>query len=119
MSAEPTDASGWATYKRLLAWTKPYRILLVLAFCGMVIEAGAAGAFTALMQPMIDDSLVASGERPDWTLPLLIVGIFVLRGLATFVTDYGMARAGRGVVRDLRIAGLDKMLRLPSSRFDR
>jgi len=113
------DASGWATYRRLLAWTRPYRALLALAFVGMVIEAAAAGAFTSLMQPMIDESFAATGERPDWTLPLLIVGIFVLRGLATFVTDYGMARAGRGVVRDLRIAVLDKMLRLPSSRFDR
>lgn len=110
---------SWATYKRLMGWTVPYRTLLALAFVGMVIEAVAAGAFTSLMQPMIDDSLVAAGESPDWTLPVLIVGIFVMRGLATFVTDYGMARAGRGVVRDLRIAVLAKMLRLPSSRFDR
>ena len=52
-------------------------------------------------------------------MPLAIVGLFVLRGIATFVTDYGMARAGRSVVRDLRVALLGKMLRLPSARFDR
>ena len=114
----PAD-SGWAIYRRLLGWTRPYRILLALAFVGMVIEAAAAGAFTSLMQPMIDESLTATADGPDWTLPLLIVLIFVMRGLATFVTDYGMARAGRGVVRDLRVAVLDKMLRLPSTRFDR
>ncbi len=120
MSEVPVPGvSPWATYRRLLAWTRPYRMLLVLAFVGMVIEAAAAGAFTAMMQPMIDDSIVAAGGTPDWTLPFLIVGIFVLRGAATFVTDYGMARAGRGVVRDLRVAVLDKMLRLPSARFDR
>ena len=51
-------------------------------------------------------------------LPLAIVGLFVLRGIATFVTDYGMARAGRSVVRDLREQLLGKYLRLPSTHFD-
>ena len=116
---EAPEASGWITYKRLLRWTLPYRLLLGLAFVGMIIEAAAAGAFTSLMQPMIDETLVSQNEAARWELPLVIVGIFVLRGIATFITDYGMARAGRSVVRDLRVAVLDKMLRLPSARFDR
>jgi len=111
--------SGWATYRRLLGWTLPYRALLGIAFIGMVIEAAAAGGFTWLMQPMIDETLVAQDPEARWQLPLLIVGLFVLRSLATFATDYGMARAGRSVVRDLRVAVLGKMLRLPSARFDR
>ena len=117
--ASAPEVSGWLTYKRLLRWTLPYRLLLGLAFVGMVLEAAAAGAFTALMQPMIDETLVSQNDAARWDLPLVIVGIFLVRGLATFVTDYGMARAGRSVVRDLRVAVLDKMLRLPSARFDR
>ncbi|MGL6289089.1 MAG: ABC transporter transmembrane domain-containing protein, partial [Silanimonas sp.] len=116
--AQP-EPTGWATYKRLLRWTLPYRLLLGLAFIGMIIEAIAAAAFTSLMQPMIDETLVSSNDDARWELPLVIVGIFLLRGIATFITDYGMARAGRSVVRDLRVAVLDKMLRLPSARFDR
>ncbi|MCZ8113460.1 lipid A export permease/ATP-binding protein MsbA [Silanimonas sp.] len=116
---EAPEASGWITYKRLLRWILPYRLLLGLAFVGMIIEAAAAGAFTSLMQPMIDKTLVSQNDAARWELPLVIVGIFVLRGIATFITDYGMARAGRSVVRDLRVAVLDKMLRLPSARFDR
>ena len=116
---EAPEAFGWITYKRLLRWTLPYRLLLGLAFVGMIIEAAAAGAFTSLMQPMIDETLVSQNDAARWELPLVIVGIFVLRGIATFITDYGMARAGRSVVRDLRVAVLDKMLRLPSARFDR
>lgn len=117
--ARAAEASGWVTYKRLLRWTLPYRLLLGLAFVGMIIEAAAAGAFTSLMQPMIDETLVSSNDAARWELPLVIVGIFLLRGVATFITDYGMARAGRSVVRDMRVAVLDKMLRLPSARFDR
>ena len=116
---ESPEVSGWITYKRLLRWTMPHRLLLGMAFVGMVIEAAAAGAFTSLMQPMIDETLVSQNDSARWELPLVIVGIFLLRGVATFITDYGMARAGRSVVRDLRVAVLDKMLRLPSARFDR
>ena len=118
MSAVPV-VSPWQTYRRLLGWTRPYRSLVLVAFAAMVVEAAAAGAFTALMQPMIDESLVGTGDAERWHLPLLIVAIFMVRGLATFATDYGMARAGRSVVRDLRVAVLAKMLRLPSTRFDR
>jgi subfamily B ATP-binding cassette protein MsbA len=47
------------------------------------------------------------------------VGLFVLRGIATFVTDYGIARIGRSVVFALRQEVLAKYLRLPSAFFDR
>ena len=117
MSLLPPTA--WQTYRRLLAYAKPYRIFLAAAFVGMVIEASSAGLFAKLMEPMVNETFVARDPGVRWTLPLMIVGLFLMRGVATFVTDYGMARAGRSVVRDLRSALLSKFLRLPSSRFDR
>ena len=108
----------WAVYRRLLAYTGKYRLFLILAFVGMIVEALAAGAFTALMKPMVDQTFVAKNPEVRWVLPLSILGLFVVRGIATFVTDYGMARTGRSVVLDLRQQVLDKFLRMPSSRFD-
>ena len=110
--------SPWHTYRRLLGYARPYRGFLMAAAVGMVIEAAAAGAFTSLMHPMVDQTFVARDPSVRWSLPLAILGLFVMRGFATFVTDYSMARAGRSVVRDLRTAMLAKFLRLPSSRFD-
>jgi subfamily B ATP-binding cassette protein MsbA len=114
----PTPAA-WRTYRRLLGYASKYRWYLFAAGLSMVVEAACAGAFTQLMEPMVDQTFVARNPDVRWTLPLAILGLFVLRGLATFVTDYGMARAGRSVVRDLRTSLLGKYLRLPSSRFDR
>ncbi len=111
-------ASSWAIYRRLLGRARRYWPLLAAAGLGMVVEALAAGAFTALMEPMVDETFVARDPEVRWSLPLAIVGLFLLRGLATFATDVGMARAGRSVVRDLRQDVLAKYLRLPSSRFD-
>ncbi|MBP6596890.1 MAG: lipid ABC transporter permease/ATP-binding protein, partial [Arenimonas sp.] len=115
MSTEP---SSWAIYRRLLGRARRYWPYLAAAGVGMLFEAGAAGAFTWMMEPMVNGTFVDKNPEVRWTLPLAIVGLFLVRGIATFCTDYGMSRAGRGVVRDLREDVLAKYLRLPSSRFD-
>jgi len=109
---------AWRAYRRLLGVAWKYWPLLAAATVGMVIEALAAGAFASLMEPMVNETIVARNNDLRLTLPLAIIALFIVRGMATFATDYGMARAGRGVVRDLRETLMAKYLRLPSSRFD-
>jgi subfamily B ATP-binding cassette protein MsbA len=118
--ADPRSAEShaWRTYRRLLGYARPYWPLLMAAGIGMLIEAAAAGAFATLMKPMINQTFIARNRDLNLLMPLAIIGIFVLRGMATLTTDYGMARAGRSIVRDLRVALLDKYLRLASSTFD-
>ena len=111
-------APAWPIYRRLLGYASRYWPLLTVASVGMVVEALAGGAFVQLMDPLVNRGFVKPEPRMAVVLPLAIVGLFVLRGLATYVTDYGMARAGRSVVRDLREQILGKYLRMPSSHFD-
>jgi ATP-binding cassette, subfamily B, bacterial MsbA len=111
-------AAAWSIYRRLLAFAKKYRVLLVLALVGMLVEAAAGGAFTKLMQPVVDETFVVKNREESAWLPLAIVGLFVLRGIAGYLTDYNMARSGRGIARDLRVQVLGKYLRLPGLRFD-
>ncbi|HEY2345002.1 MAG TPA: lipid A export permease/ATP-binding protein MsbA [Xanthomonadaceae bacterium] len=110
--------SPWQTYRRLIAYARPYWPLLVMAGVGMVIEAAAAGAFTAMMKPVVNETFIARNPEVSAMLPLAIIALFVLRGMATLSTDYGMARAGRSIVRDLRQAMLAKYLRMPCTAFD-
>jgi len=121
MTAATTKAATptpWQIYRRLLAYAGRYKAFLMLASLGMVVEALCAALFTYLMKPVIDETIVAQNPEVRWTLPLGIVLLFTVRGIATFVTDYGMARSGRSVVRDLRNAVLNKFLRIPNTRFD-
>ena len=117
-AANPAHAKAWPIYRRLLGLSWRYWPLLLAATVGMIVEALAGGTFVQLMKPLVNDGFVHPKPRMAVLLPLAIVGLFVLRGIATFVTDYGMARAGRSVVRDLREQLLGKFLRLPSTRFD-
>ncbi|HEY4556282.1 MAG TPA: lipid A export permease/ATP-binding protein MsbA [Lysobacter sp.] len=112
------EVSPWRTYRRLLGYARPYRMLLVAAAAGMLVEAAAGAYFTALMQPIIDETFDAAGAGVDVLLPLAIVGLFLVRGIAGFVADTRMAKSGRSIARDLRVQALDKYLRLPGLRFD-
>lgn len=112
------DVSAGKIYRRLLHFVAPYRGVLVVALVGMLIEAGAAGAFAKLMNPMVDETFVTRNPNVSLVLPLAIIGIFVARGIAGYLTDTFMARAGRSIARDLRVQVLGKYLRLPGLRFD-
>src|SRR3546814_4563919 len=77
-------AAAWPIYRRLTAFAKKYRGLLLLALVGMVIEAAAGGAFTKLMQPIVDETFVDKDARNSAWLPMAIVGLFLLRGIAGY-----------------------------------
>ena len=119
MSARVENIGALQTYKRLLTYSRRYSPVLVIAVVGMFLDAACAGAFTAMMKPLIDETFISHNAGVGQYLPLAIIGLFTVRGVATFLSDYGMARAGRSVVRDLRQAVMAKFLSLPSSRFDR
>ena len=118
MSTAPQHDSAWPVYRRLVRFAGAYRGLLLVALVGMLLEAAAGGIFTKMMQPIIDQTFVVGQGGVAWWMPATIVGLFVLRGVAGYLADYGMARAGRGIARDLRVKVLGKYLRLPGMRFD-
>ncbi|MEA5666569.1 lipid A export permease/ATP-binding protein MsbA [Stenotrophomonas sp. MH1] len=108
--------SPWKTYRRLLGFAKPYRTLLLMAVLGMLIEAAAGMGFLGLMSP-ITNNLVNPENINPW-MPLAIIGLFLLRGAAGYLTDIGMGKAARSIARDLRVRVLSKYMRLPGQRFD-
>ena len=108
----------WAIYRRLMGFTRPYRGVLLVAMVGMLLEGAAAGAFGLLTKPMVDETFVARNQEFSLLMPLAIVGIFVVRGVAGYLSDLFMAKAGRGIARDMRVGAMAKYLRLPGLRFD-
>ena len=119
MAAESAPAAGsWPIYKRLLGYSRRHWKFMLFATAGILVESLSAGAFTLLMKPIIDQTFVEKNTEVRWLLPMSILGLVLLRAAASWVSDYGMARAGKGVVLDLRQQVMAKFLRMPSSRFD-
>ena len=114
-----THASGWATYRRLLSYTRQYTRVLILAIIGMVAAGLTEVAFAALMKPLLDGSFVSRDPTTIHLMPALLLAVFLVRVVAEFTSGYGMAWVGRSVIRDLKRDVFDQVLHLPVRYFDR
>ncbi|MFO1302424.1 MAG: lipid A export permease/ATP-binding protein MsbA [Burkholderiales bacterium] len=109
--------TGLSLYSRLLRYVRPYRWAFGLAVLGMMIVAAGDLMLAYLVIP-----IVRNFESPDplgtrW-LPLTIVGVFLLRGVGAYISEFGMGWTGYRVVFDLRRDLIDKLLRLPTPYYD-
>lgn len=111
--------AGKDTYRRLLSYIKPYRRQFIIAVLGMIGYAITDTAFAALMKPMLDGSFVEQDRNAILFVPLMIVGIFVLRGVAGFASTYYISWIGWRVIKQLRGEIFSKYLTLPTSFYDK
>lgn len=110
-------AGDWSTYKRLLTYTRPYWVAFALAVTGNVIYAAASTGMAAAMEYVIA-AIENPTDKNRLLLTLLIVGVFAMRGVGTFMSSYFISYVGRHVVNALRNDVFDRLMMLPSRYFD-
>jgi subfamily B ATP-binding cassette protein MsbA len=115
-SREKTD--GFTIYRRLLGYAFPYWKVFLLAVLGMVIFSLTEGAFTKLIEPMVDGSFVEKNPETIKWVPILMIIIFAFRTVGSFLSEYCMAWIARSVIRKLRSRVFEQLLRLPISYYD-
>jgi subfamily B ATP-binding cassette protein MsbA len=123
LSTPPEDAIGskssWSIYRRLLAYTRPYRMGFAVALAAMVVAAATEPLFPALMKPLLDEGFVQNSSFPLWLVPVALIAIFVVRGIATFTSSYALSWVANRVLVDLRRQMFARMMRLSSAEFER
>jgi ATP-binding cassette, subfamily B, bacterial MsbA len=110
--------SDGAIYRRLLRYSAPHWKVFLVAVSGMVLFAGVDTAFIWLLKPLLDGSFVERDPVIIRLVPFAILGLFVLRGIAGFVSQYGMTWVSQRVVTSLRNDVFQHMLRLPVGHYD-
>ncbi|WP_372999739.1 lipid A export permease/ATP-binding protein MsbA [Marinobacter sp.] len=110
-------AGSWETYKRLLAYVKPFMLAFSLAVLGNIIYAAASTGMAAAMEYVIA-AIENPTEQNRLMLTLVIVGVFAFRGLGTFLSQYFISYVGRQVINALRNDVFDRLMTLPSRYFD-
>jgi subfamily B ATP-binding cassette protein MsbA len=108
-----------ALYLRLLGHVKPYRRVFALGILGMIVVAATEPVLPALMKPLIEGTFIERDPVLMRWVPVLIVLLFAVRGLATYLAGYAMSWVGYRLVTDLRGAMFAKLLALPAPYFDR
>jgi subfamily B ATP-binding cassette protein MsbA len=111
------DAHTREVYKRLLGYTRRFWVVGVIALIGMAIDGGGLAVFTKLLVPMIDKLFAEKDQVLIFWMPIWIILIFLVRGVGTFASSYGVAYIGRNVVQCLQRDVFASYLRLPASFF--
>ena len=112
----PASVSRYATLLRLLSYLKPYWWALLLTVLGFAINAGTEIWIAKLLQ-YITDAINQNDQSQQDLFPLLIIALFFVRGVGSFLGNYYSALVSRNLVYELRVEVFNKLLRLPSSFY--
>lgn len=112
-----TDLTNWQVYKRLLRYAIPFWVAFVAATLGNAVYAGASTAMAWSMEFVIEALQNPTPENRLF-LPLLIIGVFTIRGIGFFFSKYYMNYVGRNIVNVMRVQVFDHLMRVPSRFYD-
>ncbi|MFZ2651216.1 MAG: lipid A export permease/ATP-binding protein MsbA [Burkholderiaceae bacterium] len=119
--AKSTPEAGQTLAQRL-ARIAPYfrdsRRGVVTVILAALVAASTEPMIPALMQPLLDTGFKA-GTLPLWLVPVVLIGLFAVRGAAGFAAQYGLAWvANRGTLA-MRKAMFERLLNAQPSLFTR
>ena len=103
--------------RRLMRMVLVQRKVLGFALVATAIAAVTDPLLAKLTGIMTDRALFERSSSALW-LPAAFVGLFVVRGLASFASSYLLNRISQGVLVELRMSMFERMLRWPSSTFE-
>ncbi len=107
------------TYKRLLMYAAKFKTAIILGLLGSVLTSAVDAYFVYLLKPILDKGFIARQAHFIHWLPILILLLFLLRGLATFTSNYHMGYAARNIVMKFRQQLFARILHLPAAFFDK
>jgi subfamily B ATP-binding cassette protein MsbA len=114
----PPQLSSTQLYLRLLGYVKPYWRVYVVSVVAMALFAATEPAMPALVKPLIDGTFVDKNMAVLRWAPIAIIGLFLIRGVASFTADYCSNWVAQKVVVDLRKHMFATLVRLPTAFYD-
>ena len=105
-------------YLRLLGYTFQHKIIFTISILAMAMFAITDTAFAALIKPLLDGSFVEKDPDTIRYFPFVLIGLFLLRSIAGFVSTYGIAWVGRNVIKKIRQEMFEKLVHMPTKTYD-
>ena len=89
-------------YRRMLAYVRPYLSRLFLAMFFMIFVSAFHGAVAFLVKPVLDDIFINKDATRLAIIPVLVLAVYLLKGVFEFAQSYLMNGVGQRVIRDIR-----------------
>jgi ATP-binding cassette, subfamily B, bacterial MsbA len=101
---------------RLLPYFRDSRPPMVMAALALVVAAATEPAIPALLKILTDKGF-KPGSFPIWAIPLAIVTLFIVRGAAGWIANYGLTKGSQNAVLAMRSGMFAHMLRARPALF--
>ena len=99
-------------YKRYLPFIKEYKLQYFLVLVGILFTVAATTATAQIMQPLMDDMFIKRDEKMLYLVPLMMLGIYILKALGRYVQSIYMLYIGLHIVTRFRGLLLEKIMHL-------
>lgn len=103
--------------RRCLGYFLPYKLHIMAAFAALGIVALSTAGAAYLVQPALDKIFIEKDEKALMFVPLLLVGVFLAKGVGLFIQKYLMSYCGLKVLEQLRYELFAKIISLPVDFF--
>ncbi|MDG4813380.1 lipid A export permease/ATP-binding protein MsbA [Hydrogenovibrio sp. 3SP14C1] len=100
-------------YSRLLSYIKPYWKKVILTLVALLAAAAMEPLMPALLKPLVDDSLIAKDPQSIIQIPLLILLVFVVKGVAEYISKVSSEWIAHKAILDIRSEMFVKVNNMP------
>ena len=112
------DSRVVQVYRRLWHYVTPHRLVGSIALAAMALTAVIEMTLVAMVEPLMDEALVAQNLEATRWLPVAFVTVFFARGVTGFASEASLGWIGRSVISSLRRDVFRKFLTLPTKYFE-
>ncbi|BET96376.1 lipid A ABC transporter ATP-binding protein/permease MsbA [Xenorhabdus sp. TCT-1] len=112
------DLSTWQTFRRLWPIITPFKVGLLVAAVALVINAAGDTLMLSLLKPLLDEGFGKADISVLKWMPLVVIGLMLLRGISGFVSSYCISWVSGKVVMQMRRRLFNHMMGMPVSFFD-
>jgi subfamily B ATP-binding cassette protein MsbA len=117
-AAEVASRTFWQRIGAIAPYFRSSRRGLILALVGSVIGALTEPMIPSFMQHLLDAGF-QQRSMPLWQIPVVVIGLFGLRGFAGFIAQYGLAWASNRAMVELRAALFGRLMNAEPALFAR
>lgn len=122
MSQPPIPSTPPASIRVRLQRLVPYfggqKGIWAVAIAGTLMAALTEPMIPALFQPLLDKGF-AENKLPLWAIPAAVVGLFTVRGVANFISQYALSRLTNDGMEKLRSQLFAQLMKADLSLFSR
>lgn len=105
------------TRTRLMSYLRPQWRMLTAAVAFFLLSSAVEPMVPALFKKLIDSGFQEGLKYPLWLIPLIVIGLFFVRGTFNFAGTYVMSSASSMIVLNLRRDLMRALLKADSKLF--